>query len=362
VFVILKVNVTHALIYSLVYSLMRALAGAMERVLLAALGGPGASRQTRPLMDLSLLDKRTEYLQVHSIETSTAKNYRTGARDYIQFCVKHSLPLNPTPQTLSRYISYTSQFIASKPKYLLGACHFLHDLYPDFDDNRSSPLVQATIAGSRKLRGDPIRRKLPLRPCHLLTFLERAHSTQDYDNFLFAIILSCLFYACHRIGELAIKNDRDLFDWCKIIKRSSFHISDTRASYTLPYSKTDCFYHGTHVLFASQSFADPVFLLRAYVVRCDTFHGAKPALFIRRDGSLPTCSWFDSKIFSLLDCSFGGHSARAGGATFYSSLGLSEDIIQAIGRWSLQSWKIYIRDNPTVCAELQLASLRAYHS
>jgi hypothetical protein len=67
---------------------------------------------------------------------------------------------------------------------------------------------------------------------------------------------------------------------------------------------------------------------------------------------LPMGSWFDSKVFSLLDRSFGGHSARAGGTTFYSSLGLSEDVIQAIGWWTSQSWKIYICDNPTVHAEL----------
>ncbi|KAF9523817.1 hypothetical protein CPB83DRAFT_740229, partial [Crepidotus variabilis] len=59
-------------------------------------------------------------------------------------------------------------------------------------------------------------------------------------------------------------------------------------------------------------------------------------------------SWFDGKFFALLDRSFGGHSLRAGGATFYASIGLSEDIIQALGRWSSASWKIYIRDNPTV--------------
>jgi hypothetical protein len=280
----------------------------------------------------------------------------------IIFSSVSSIHFRSTPQTLSRYISYTSQFIASGPKYLSGARHFLRDLYPDFDDNRSSPLVQATIAGSKKLRADPVRRKLPLRPCHLLAFLERAHSTRDYDDFLFAVILSCSFYACHRIGELVIKNDRDLFDSRKLIKRSSFHISDTRAGYVLPYSKTDHFYRGTHILFASQMVADPVLLLRGYVVRRDAFHGAKPALFIRRDGSLPTRSWFDAKFFSLLDRSFGGHSARAGGATFYSSLGLSEDIIQAIGRWTSQSWKIYIRDNPIVRAELQLAALRACQS
>jgi hypothetical protein len=329
----------------------------MEGVLLAALGGPGNPRHARPPMDLSLLDKRTEYLQVHSIETSTAKNYRTGARDYIRFCTGHSLPLDPTPQTLSRYISYTSQFIASGPKYLSGARHFLRDLYPDFDDNRSSPLVQATIAGSRKLRADPVRHKLPLRPCHLLAFLEKAHSTRDYDDFLFAVILACAFYACHRAGELVIKNDPDLFDWRKIIKRNSLTFPEGRAGYILPYSKTDRFYRGTHILFARQSVASPVFLLKAYATRRDAFHGANAALFIRRDGSLPTRAWFDSKFFSLLDRSFGGHSPRAGGATFYSSLGLSEDIIQAIGRWTSQSWKIYIRDNPTVRAELQLAAL-----
>jgi len=42
------------------------------------------------------------------------------------------------------------------------------------------------------------------------------------------------------------------------------------------------------------------------------------------------------------------YSARAGGATFFTSLGLSEDIIQAIGRWSSKAWKIYIQDNPSV--------------
>ena len=59
----------------------------------------------------------------------------------------------------------------------------------------------------------------------------------------------------------------------------------------------------------------------------------------------------------ILNRSFGGHSPRAGGATFYASLGLSEAIIQALGRWSSEAWKIYIRDNPTIHTELQLAAI-----
>ena len=82
------------------------------------------------------------------------------------------------------------------------------------------------------------------------------------------------------------------------------------------------------------------------------------ALFVRHDGSFPNRSWFDAKFFSILDRAYGGHSARAGGTTFYASLGLSEDVIQALGHWSSQAWKIYIRDNPSVHAEYQLAFIQ----
>ena len=104
---------------------------------MSSLGGGSHPHTARPQMELSDLDDRTHFLQVNSIEKSTAKGYATGARDYISFCINHSLPLDPTPQTLSRYIGYTSQFISSGPKYLSGARHFLSDLYPSFNTNRS---------------------------------------------------------------------------------------------------------------------------------------------------------------------------------------------------------------------------------
>jgi hypothetical protein len=327
-------------------------------VLLSALGGGRAPRVTRPRMELADLDNHMRFLQVNSIEKSTARGYATGARDYINFCLAHSLSLDPTPQTLSRYIAYTSQYIASAGKYLTGARHFLSELYPSFDTNRAHPLVQATIAGSKKIRADPVKRKLPLRPSHLEAFLQVARRTGAYDDLLFAVILSCCFYACHRSGELILKNDKSLRDWRKIIKRSSLHFSNGRAGYHLPYHKADRFFRGTDILFTRQAVADPVSLLSEYSSLRDSIHGSRPALFIREDGSLPTRSWFDTKFFALLDRSFGGHSPRAGGATFYASLGLPEDVIQALGRWSSQAWKDYIRDNPSVRAELHLALLR----
>jgi hypothetical protein len=330
----------------------------MEGVFLSALGGGHTPRVPRPQMGLADLDNRTHFLQASAIEHSTRKNYATGARDYILFCVNHNLPLNPTPETLSRYIAFTSQFIASAPSYLSGARHFLSQIYPDFEQNRAHPTVQATIAGARKVWADPIRRKLPLRTAHLLSFLHIADISDDYDDYLFAVILSCAFYACHRMGELLWPNTKSLRDWRKVIKRGSLHLHDSRAQYLLPYHKGDRFYRGTEILFTRQDTADPVSLLIKYTARRDALHGAKAALFMCADGSIPTWAWFDRRFFKCLDRSFGGHSARAGRATFYASLGLSEDVIQALGRWSSETWKTYIRENPTVRAEAQIAAIR----
>lgn len=106
----------------------------------------------------------------------------------------------------------------------------------------------------------------------------------------------------------------------------------SRVQYRLPSHKSDPFYRGKDVLFTPQDIADPVALLANYLFLRDQLHGAATSLSLREDGSQPSRSWFDSKIFSSLHHSFWGHSARAGGATYDASLGLSEDVIQALGR------------------------------
>ncbi|KAF9501191.1 hypothetical protein BDN71DRAFT_1357315, partial [Pleurotus eryngii] len=242
----------------------------------------------------------------------------------------HSLPLDPTPQTLTRYIAYSSLYISSSSKYLSGARYFLMHIFPDFDTNRSHPLVQAAIKGSMKIRGSNINRKLPLRLHHLSAFLTIARRSKDYDDLLFICLLSACFFACHRSGEVVVSDDKRLLDWRKVIKRSSFVSSNNHVTYRLPYHKADRFYHGSDILFIRFQAVDacPVLLLQEYISLRDSIHGARPALFIRKDGSLPARRWFISKLHCVVNHDYGGHSARAGGATFYASLGLSEDIIQ----------------------------------
>ncbi|KAJ3990767.1 hypothetical protein F5050DRAFT_1552066, partial [Lentinula boryana] len=240
----------------------------------------------------------------------------------------HNLSIEPTPLTLSRYIAHTSQFIASAPKYLTGAQHFLKSIYPDFGSNRNSALVQATINGSRKLRADPVKRKLPIRPSHLLIFEQRYYGNPSYDNLLFLVTISCMFYGCHRSGELVVKGSRSTINYRKIIKRSSLHFENGHAGYRLPYHKADRFYRGTDILLSRQQIADPIFLLGLYRTCRDNIHGPRAELFLRKDGSLPTRSWFDKHFFSVLSRDYGGHSVRAGAATWFARIGISEGVIQ----------------------------------
>ena len=328
----------------------------MAGLLLDAIGGWDLS--SHPPMPLSALDERVSHLTTNAIEQSTRKGYSTSIKSYIRFCLIHNLPLNPTPQNLARYIAYVSQYINSAPQYLSGIRHFLLEFFPDFDDNRSSTLVQATIRGSKKVRANPIRRKLPLRTSHLQTFLDLSNNLKTFDDLLFITIISCAFYGCHRIGELVQRNNQSLFDWRKIVKRASLSFPDDYyAQYHLPYHKSDPFYHGTDVRFVLQGIANPITLLQQYCHRRDSIHGLRAALFLHENGSHPTRSWFKHQLHNLLPSSYGAHSMCAGGATFYASPGLNESIIQSLGRWSSSAWKIYLRDHPAVRAAQQLALL-----
>ena len=153
------------------------------------MGRSSSKHKACPYSSLQEIDQYASFLQNSAIEKSTTKNYQTGAHDYITFCQTHNLSLRPTPQTFSRYIAYTSNSIASAPKYLTGAQHYLKEFYPKFDEVRNHPLILSTIRGSKKVHADPVKRKLPLRLSHLSLFVSHSNC---YD------FLS-LFHFCHHL-------------------------------------------------------------------------------------------------------------------------------------------------------------------
>jgi hypothetical protein len=69
-------------------------------------------------------------------------------------------------------------------------------------------------------------------------------------------------------------------------------------------------------------------------------------LFLNHPGFCPRDIGSCIALANFLPRNFGGQSLRAGGATRLPSLGTDPAIIQATGRWSSDTWKIYIRQHP----------------
>src|SRR5882724_9884023 len=85
-----------------------------------------------------------------------------------------------------------------------------------------------------------------------------------------------------------------------------------------------------------------------YTTLCDARFGLYLELWVTLGGDVPTYSWFISRLRKSLDNEVSGHSLRSGGATALALAGVNDDSIQAMGRWSSDTFRIYIRKHPVI--------------
>lgn len=293
----------------------------------------------------------------HAIDETTHLAYSSHLQSYLTFCKLHSFPVDPTPDTLSFFTVYMCHHIkpASVDSYLSGICNQLEPLFPHVRTSRKSPLVARTLAGCKRMFGSPARRKNPLSEAHIRQCLD-AYPPTTYDNKLFRAILVAGFLGLHRLGELVqpAKGQK----WTKTISRNSavLHFTQRHFEYTLPTSKTDHAFEGSRILLAEHIPRLPTFdVFTDYLTARDARFPLSPSLFLAESGNLPTRIWFLQRLNAVLnDATIGGHSLRAGGATFFATLGWPDDHIQQLGRWKSGAFKIYIRKNPVVLNALMV--------
>src|ERR1700683_3009730 len=68
-----------------------------------------------------------------AIDNSTANTYTSATNSYLTFCTLHNMPIDPTPETLSYYITFQSSHINPKSieSYLSGICNNLEPFSPE---------------------------------------------------------------------------------------------------------------------------------------------------------------------------------------------------------------------------------------
>jgi hypothetical protein len=291
----------------------------------------------------------------HSLDRSSRRSYSSALNSYIAFCDLHNLPLDPTPDTLSFYTAFMCSHIEPRSvrNYLSGVCSALETVFPNVREHRRHILVTRTLQGGLRLFSNPTRRREPLSTEHLLLAVSLHPHPCSHDDLLFLTLLFTGFRGLLRLGELTLPDPVSLRDDSKLSLRDSVQMLPDLGgfSFWLQTHKVDRSFEGARILITYSDRVDCLPLFRRYLAKRDDAFPSNPYLWLTSLGTPPTRHWFMSRFRHIFpDHAWAGQSLRAGGATFLAEEGVSYDLIRHIGRWSSESFQIYIRKHPTLLA------------
>ncbi|KAJ4945994.1 hypothetical protein JOQ06_023672, partial [Pogonophryne albipinna] len=105
-------------------------------------------------------------------------------------------------------------------------------------------------------------------------------------------------------------------------------------------------------IFRLNSYPSPYEPLTKYLsARYDAHATPQHPLFLTETGKMATRFWFQKHFHYVLPilgiCSehYSSHSFRIGAASTAARLGISDQTVQVLGRWSSQAYHTYIRNN-----------------
>lgn len=302
------------------------------------------SRQ--PVRDAWTLERLNAELAINlgmAIDRSTHASYTSTINSYITFCRLHGFNIEPTLRTLALYVTFQSTYINPKSvdTYLSGICNQIETHFPNVRDAHKSMLVSRALQGAKRRFGVPTHRKLPLMHANLLEVLAAYQPLPSYDDKLFPAQLSVGTNCLMRLSELVWPNNSNLQDYRKVTMRHSMQTSDGTLSFWLPGHKGDQFFEGNR-LFVRASTGNAYHLFLAYLTSRDISFRARPELWLRSNGTIPTRYWFISRLRRFFPSSIAGQSMRAGGATALAEARTPPTLIQAAGRWSSDTFNRYI--------------------
>lgn len=268
------------------------------------------------------------------------------------------MPLDPTPDTLSFYITYMSTYIkpSSVVSYLSGILKKLEPYFPHIRTARRHQLVQRTLQGALRLANTPVNQKRPITLTDLREVLRSTTSTV-HDDALFAALVFTGFFGLLRPSELCLPDSPKRRDIRKLMIRHQVEFHEDSVSIPLNAHKADQHMAGNKVLLLRRDDdLNPLPVLQRYLAIRDTNFPLNPELWTRSNGSVPHYSWFVNRLKDVLTGNIGGSSLRSGGADHLARLGTDPALIQACGRWASDAYKIYLRTHPAMVQHLIAAS------
>ena len=293
--------------------------------------------------------------------------YKTGVKQFTQFCC--ILNINPLPlseQVLENFVTSISRRVGAKTIlcYLCGVQYWskLQGCQVIIADMVRLPYV---IRGIRRWQGKshtrPVRRPITI---HLLTIILQYIDTKfvHCDRLMYRAAVLTAFFGMLRVSEYTAPS-RSSYDpeLHLTINDVSFSDSFRVVCLVLKSSKTDPFRAGVCVRIGSTNdqFC-PVLAMTQYLASRPRASGP---LFIFRD-----CSHFTrSNVRDLLRHSLpnvadvSSHSFRRGGASALANAGMPHHVIQILGRWRSDAYRLYVHFPDSFIRQVSLTVASRFH-
>ena len=319
--------------------------------------------QLQPVPLAKLLHERAVAL-AFAHDVSTLSSYSSATNMYLSFCQRQGLPFEPTPDTLSLFVVH-EVLRQLEPRsinsYLSGICKEIEPFYPRVRAARSSLLVHQTLKGVMRLYSKPVKRKRALATDDLGCVRNKLSHSTEHDDLLFLAQLETGFHGLLRLGELVWPDAHNLRTYRKVTRRTTVLTTPSSYSFLLHSHKSDKTFDGDRVLIdADVSGQQPLDAFATYLTTCDHRFPFHSELWLRADATIPTCAWFMRRLRAFFPADISGHSMRSGGATALAVAGVPASQIQAIGRWSSDSWQVYVRKHPVIIHALMISKQLAF--
>ena len=292
-----------------------------------------------------------QQLQGAALSPATKRAYATGSKRYMSFCRKYSITPFPTTQlTLCYFAAYISKQVQHATIRLYLAAVRAEQLSRGLEDPlKDTQQLSWLLRGVQ--RQSKTRTRLPINPKLLLLLIQSILSNRHlikYDRYLYATAISIAYFGCLRAGEISYPSTHS-FNPKQHLTIKDVTIHQSTVQLRLKCSKTDQFRRGaTIIIGASKQDICPVQITKQFLHLRKHAHKSD-AIFRLRDGSLLTRPRLQAIIRNTLHSLklpaelFGTHSLRIGSATAAAEAGIPMKIIKAMGRWSSDCYRSYIR-------------------
>ena len=317
---------------------------------------------------LTILEERASLLLQEAIAPSTRSKYHNHFKTYTAFCKVLKLPNLPASQnSLILFATYMSPNHSHKDiTSHIAAIKFFSDITGHHLDIKPLHRLYRVLRGIKRTQGSQVKRppRIPITP-PILTQLGHNlwnSSLNLQDKLMLWAAMLTAFHGFLRVSEYTSSHVKK-FDPLSTLCHRDIAIQPTSIALRIKASKTDPFRQGAIIhLFRNNTHLCPVQALTSYVNSRPC--GAGP-LFAWQDGRYLTRQGFATILARIKPqhiTSMSSHSFRIGAASTAAAAGFPRWLIQALGRWTSNCYRDYIRIPHTTLQTVSVSLTKNPHN